>query len=157
MKQNLFRDLRAMARSSWHLLAQNQQWKHQKNVRNLFKFNNKDTRTTPLISFWSSLMLTLNRFHRLFWCFNWWFWKSKCQLGKISYTSLLSNGCCFATYFSNLKQKSIHIVPVYFDSITEYYSSRCLLCGKRFCSFSAFINFHFIICASSPFKCRLHL
>ena len=37
---------------SRHLLVQSQQWKLQKYVRNLLKVNNKDTRTTPLRSFW---------------------------------------------------------------------------------------------------------
>ena len=35
-----------------HLLVQSHQWKHQGNVRNLFKCNNKDTRTTLMTSFW---------------------------------------------------------------------------------------------------------
>ena len=38
--------------SSRHLLIQSQLWKHQKNVWNMFKVNNKDTRTTSLKSFW---------------------------------------------------------------------------------------------------------
>ena len=29
-----------------------------------------------------SLLLTLNRFHQLFWCLHCWLWTSKCQLGK---------------------------------------------------------------------------
>ena len=37
---------------SQHLLAQGQQWKHQNNMLNLFKVNNKGTRTTSLTSFW---------------------------------------------------------------------------------------------------------
>ena len=37
--------------SNWQLLVQNQWWKHQKNVWDLFKINNKDTRTTSLMSF----------------------------------------------------------------------------------------------------------
>ena len=41
-----------------HWLFQSQQWKHQGNVWNLFKVN--------LVS----LLLTLNRFHILFWCFH---------------------------------------------------------------------------------------
>ena len=44
------------------ILVQSQQWKHQSNVWNLFKVNNKDTRTS----------MTLNRFHSLFWCFYYW-------------------------------------------------------------------------------------
>ena len=30
--------------SSWHLLTQSQQWKHQSNVWNPYKVNNKDSR-----------------------------------------------------------------------------------------------------------------
>ena len=30
------------------------------------------------------LLLTLNRFHTLFWCFHCWIWTCKCQLGIIS-------------------------------------------------------------------------
>ena len=41
---------------SRYLLAQCQQWKHQNNVKNLFKFGNKDIRTTST---------------RLFWCLYW--------------------------------------------------------------------------------------
>ena len=37
--------------ASQHLLVPNQQWKHQNNVWNLFKVNNKDTRTTSMKSF----------------------------------------------------------------------------------------------------------
>ena len=37
---------------SWHLVVQIQQWKHQNNVWNLFKVNNKDSRTTWTKSFW---------------------------------------------------------------------------------------------------------
>ena len=38
---------------SWHLLVQIQQWtKYQSNVWNLFKFNNKDTRTMSMMLFW---------------------------------------------------------------------------------------------------------
>ena len=35
-----------------HLLVQSQRWEHQENVWNLFKVNNKDTRTTSMTSFW---------------------------------------------------------------------------------------------------------
>ena len=35
-----------------HLPIQNQLWKHQNIVRNMFKVNNKDTRATPMRSFW---------------------------------------------------------------------------------------------------------
>ena len=35
-------------------------------MKNLFKVNNKDTRTTSMTSFWLSLLLTLSRLHTLF-------------------------------------------------------------------------------------------
>ena len=35
-----------------HLLAQTQQWKHQNNLWNLIKVKNKNTKSTPLTSFW---------------------------------------------------------------------------------------------------------
>ena len=38
--------------TSWYLFVQSQQWKHQNNMRNLFKVNRKDTRTTSLTLFW---------------------------------------------------------------------------------------------------------
>ena len=50
-----------------HWLFQSQQWKHQGDVWNLFKVN--------LVS----LLLTLNRFHTLFWCFHCWLRSSKWQ------------------------------------------------------------------------------
>ena len=55
------------------ILAQSYQWwKHQDSAWNLFK-NNKDTKTMSLTltSFvLESLLLSLNRFHKFFWCFN---------------------------------------------------------------------------------------
>ena len=36
--------------TSWHLLAESWQWKHQNNVRNPLKVNNKDTRATSMRS-----------------------------------------------------------------------------------------------------------
>ena len=46
------------------LLVQSQHQKHQNNMWNLFKANNKQNRTKSL-----TLLLTLNRFHTFFWCF----------------------------------------------------------------------------------------
>ena len=37
---------------SRHLLVQSQQWKHQKNVWNMLKVNNKGVETTLMVSFW---------------------------------------------------------------------------------------------------------
>ena len=36
----------------WHLSGQSRQWKHQNNVWNLFKVDNRDIRTTSVTSFW---------------------------------------------------------------------------------------------------------
>ena len=41
-----------------HWLVQIQQWKHQKNVYNLFKVNNKDTKETSLTSMPADLIKT---------------------------------------------------------------------------------------------------
>ena len=57
-------------------LVQNQIWQHQNKVWNLFKVNNKGTRTM-------ALWLTLNRFHTLFCCFHCWLWISNYQLGLV--------------------------------------------------------------------------
>ena len=88
--------------SCHHLLVQSQWWKHQKNVWNLFKVNNKDTNVPFLYPLKTSenqrfsdvfrgytngtllsLLLTLNRFHRLLWCFHYWLWTYICQLGSL--------------------------------------------------------------------------
>ena len=64
----------------WHLLVLSQQWKHQKNVWNLFKFNNKRHLNDVIDAILVDLLFILNRFHTLFWCFHCWFWTSKCRL-----------------------------------------------------------------------------
>ena len=51
---------------SQHLLAQSQQWKHQKNMRNRF---------TDVIVV--SSLLILDKFYTLFWCLHCWLWTSK--------------------------------------------------------------------------------
>ena len=48
-----------------HLLAQSQYCKHQINVQNIFKVNNKHTRTKSEVVL-VSLLLHLNIFHTLF-------------------------------------------------------------------------------------------
>ena len=50
--------------------------------QNLFRVDNKDTSTTSLTWFWS-LLSTLNKFHTLLWCFYCWIWTSKNWLGKM--------------------------------------------------------------------------
>ena len=58
----------------------------------LFEVNNRNSRTMWEICLnltinindvvLVSSVLTLNRFHTLFWCFHCWLWISKCQLGQ---------------------------------------------------------------------------
>ena len=60
-----------------HLHVQSQQWKHQNNVWNLFKVNNKDYRTTSLTTERRHI------FHTLFWCYHCWLWTSECHLGSL--------------------------------------------------------------------------
>ena len=62
-----------------HILLQSQQRKHQNNGWNLFKVNNKDTRATSVML--HLLLLTLNLFHKLLWCFHCGVWTNKCHLG----------------------------------------------------------------------------
>ena len=47
-----FRFLPGLSLIPRYLLAQSQKWIHDSNVGNLFKVNNKDTRTAPMTSFW---------------------------------------------------------------------------------------------------------
>ena len=58
-----------------YLLVQSQQWKQQNKVWNLFKVNNKDTRTTSMTKG----------------CFHYWLWPSKCRLGTSKSKSLMEN------------------------------------------------------------------
>ena len=59
---------------------------------NLFRVNNEDNDAVLV-----SLLLTLNRFHTLFWFFHCWLWLNKCRLGCLfwfaSYPIFLSNYC----------------------------------------------------------------
>ena len=65
-----------------HLLVESKQWKHQNNVWNLFKINKKGTRSNTIEVVQVSLLLTLNRYHKLFWCFHCWCWTSKRRMGS---------------------------------------------------------------------------
>ena len=75
---------------SRHSLVQIQQYKHQYNVWNLFKVI--DVIDLVLVS----LLLTLNRFETMFWCFHCWLWTTaNCKLlqtasGWISSTAIKS-------------------------------------------------------------------
>ena len=60
---------------SQHLLVQSRQWKHQNNVRNLFKVNNNVSDIVP-----GSLLLILEKLHTMFSCFHCWIWASKCRV-----------------------------------------------------------------------------
>ena len=71
------------------LLVQSQQWKHDSNLWNMFKVNNKSTRTTSVTSV--SLLLISNRFHTLVWCFPWWNLSSKCQQDNSVYLNIWMN------------------------------------------------------------------
>ena len=73
-----------------HLMVQSQQWKHQSNVRNLLNICNKEPEQHHWRRFgifidavWESLLLNLNEFHKLFWCFHCWLSTSTCQLSYI--------------------------------------------------------------------------
>ena len=85
-------------------IFQNQQWKHQNNVWNVFKV------TTAI-----SLMLTLNRFHTLFWCFHCWIWSSIFHLGSFIWVHsvlqwVLTISCseCFSQVFKETSMESLN-------------------------------------------------
>ena len=63
----------------------------------MFKVNNNDTRTTPVLS----LLLTLNIFHILLWCCYCYLWAGKCRLGK----SIPEKIVCRRNAFFNLLLK----------------------------------------------------
>ena len=78
-----------------YLLVQSQRWKHQSNVWNLIKFNNKDTRTTSVRSFWClscSLQIYFTHCSGVYFFF---FWIRKCLLG-----TMVQNGLSHWSNFS---------------------------------------------------------
>ena len=68
--------------STRRLLVQSQEWKHQKDMWNLFKANNKDTRTTSMTLVSCPHLLALNRFHTLFYSFYGWLWTNDFRFGS---------------------------------------------------------------------------
>ena len=80
-------------------------WKHQNNVQNLSKVNNKDTKTT-------SMTLTSNRFHILLGCFRCWLWTSKCQFDK----------ACFNKFWIDILIKLVCTKIFSFDVSIEHLS-----------------------------------
>ena len=59
--------LEQLMQSSWHLLPESPQWKHQSTVWNLLKVHNKDALDDVIDIVLVSLLLILNRFHTLLW------------------------------------------------------------------------------------------
>ena len=72
-----------------YLLVQSQQWKHQSNLWNLFKVNNKATERRQ----WSRSGVLIVNFeeislHTIFQCFYCWLWANKCRLGSNTLNNL---------------------------------------------------------------------
>ena len=65
---DLFSWIGQLKKPSKHSPIQNQKLKHQKKVQNMFKVNNKDTRTTSM----TSLLLALDIFHIFFYVLRGW-------------------------------------------------------------------------------------
>ena len=58
--------MKLMIAPSQYSLLQSQHWKHQNNMRNMFKDNHRDTKKRSVTSFWSLYcLLTLNKFNTL--------------------------------------------------------------------------------------------
>ena len=94
----------------FHLLVQSQQWKHQKNVWNLFKVNNKDNSMTSMA----------------------WFWCLYCQLW-IGFTNV---SCVFIVDFEqvnaglftvNLKSMRSNIILFFRNSSLEVFCKKAVL------------------------------
>ena len=68
---------------SQHILVQRHQSTHQNNVWNLFNFNNQDTREQCQYAILVSLLLNVNKFHLLFWCFHCRLWRRKCKFERL--------------------------------------------------------------------------
>ena len=64
-----------------HILVKSQQWNDQNNE---WEFQSKHQRHQNDVVVLVSLLLTLNRFRILFWCFHCWHWTSKCRLGTFT-------------------------------------------------------------------------
>ena len=89
--------LKAKPQPSQHLLAQqSQQWKHLKKVWNLFKVNNKHTRTTSQWHRSVVFIVNFKQISQLFWWFYCWLGTSKCRLLSLQKQrpgSILKNSC----------------------------------------------------------------
>ena len=77
----------------------------------LFKVDSGNTRKISKIcsKFPVSFMLTLNRFHTLFWCFHCWLWTNKCRLGEIpEHDRYYENARTYPrAYFMSIKNESL--------------------------------------------------
>ena len=65
---------------SRYFIVQKQHWKCQRNVWNMFKVNNKGTRTTSLLSFWV-FNVNFEQISHIVLCFYCWTWTNICYLG----------------------------------------------------------------------------
>ena len=68
-----------------YLLVQSQQWKHQKSVWNMFKVNNKETRTTYMKPS-GTFIVSFEHISHSFLCFHSWVWTSKCRFEWIIFS-----------------------------------------------------------------------
>ena len=145
-----------LANPSRHLLVQNQQQKHQKNVWNLFKVNNK---VNDFVLF--CLLLALKRFHILFWCFWCWLWTSNTFVIQLQITKF-RNTLTFVKVkkLKTNQRKFYELINVYcflwlrfiqktIDSnkIVRNFYKDTIFIGKDFifkidCYYSAFVTSH---------------
>ena len=91
---------------SRHLDAQSQQWKHQESLWNLFRFNNKDTWTTSMMSFWCLCCYLWTDFTYCSGVSHCWLWACKCRLGwnkwLLNYIkcSMVTKAMCQLNFYS---------------------------------------------------------
>ena len=111
---------------------------------NLFKVNNKDNRTTSDVVLVSLLLLTLNRFLTLFWCFYCWLWIVKWRPSKHEQVSL-QNSFIPAFFFWRINKH--WIVLIFLIPIKYWYS----LTGIFNWHLNKTVNWHMIIDAVMKF------
>ena len=105
----------------------NQQWKHQDNGWNLFKVNNKDTRTTSTTSLW---------------CLYYWLWKIS-HIVRLIFSLLTLNKCLLYSrhFFSKISVEHL------WQSIQEWIKKRLSSTNFTWSTLEYFVHFMRMVAA----------
>ena len=98
----------------------------------MFKFNCKNTRTTPVTSFWCLyILLTSNIFLTFFWSFYCWLWTSKCQLDTYCkyfvHSCVITQKTIFAVVNGRINLQTNKIIRLFdcFVTSSTHFGSNC--------------------------------